>query len=193
MRILYWIGRIGDKFGAYERYNILLAEKCRRREHQIIVMHDIPNTVPEYNRSLQAFGSKQVVIGHTYRDPWRALPRAADFVRTWKPDVVHTHFVNPLALPMLKLLRVPLVYQTWHNSIDHVIRLRTRLILYIDTCCTRRMLAVSERVRQDEIRAGVPPKHIKTLYLGLPLNDFVASADMCSQPHPNGFDSPGQV
>jgi glycosyltransferase involved in cell wall biosynthesis len=54
------------------------------------------------------------------------------------------------------------------------------------------MLAVSERVRQDEIRAGMPPDHIKMLYLGLPLRDFTASAGAPSKPYPAGFDSPEQ-
>ena len=119
MRILHWVGTTGSKFGGLERYNVLLAKKCRQRGHEIVVMHDIPNPVPEYTLRLQAAGSQQLVIGHTYADPWRALPRAARFVQTWKPDVVHVHFVNPLALPMLRLLRVALVYKTYHSGIDH--------------------------------------------------------------------------
>jgi glycosyltransferase involved in cell wall biosynthesis len=190
MRILYWIGRIGEKFGGCERYNVLLAEKCASRGHQIIVVHDNPNTVPEYNMRLKTAGSEQIVIGDTYTDAWHVLPRAARFVRHWSPDVVHAHFVNPLALPLLKLFRVPLVYQTWHNSINHRIAARTRLIRYIGSYCTQRMLAVSERVRQDEIRAGVPMEHIRRLYLGLPLREFVASATKRSEPDPLGFDSP---
>jgi glycosyltransferase involved in cell wall biosynthesis len=194
MRILYWIGRVGDKFGSLERYNVLLAEKCRWRGHQVVVMHDIPNTVPEYVQRLQAAGSRLLVIGHTYSDPWHALPSAIRFVREWKPDVVHVHFVNPLVLPLLKVLQVPVVYQTFHTGIDHAISNRTRLIVWMCQHCTRRILAVSDRVRRDEIRAGVHPDRIRTLYLGLSLRDFLGSSNSCSGPIPNGLNgSKGKI
>ncbi len=190
MRILYWIGQIGDKFGSYERYQVLLAEKCRQRGHEILIVHDLPNTVPEYRRRLEAAGSTLLVLGDTYKKPLQALSNMARLVHAWKADVVHVHFVNPLALPMLKLVGVPLVYQTWHTSIDHAISPLTRVIRFVGGHCTRRMLAVSERVRRDEIRAGVSPNHIRTLYLGLPMRDFIASAEAHTSPLPSAYGEP---
>src|SRR5690242_18056245 len=111
MKILYWLGGVGDKLGGLERYNILLAEACLLRGREIIILHDKPNTVPAYAQRLQSAHSQFVMIGDTYADPLHALPNAARFIRSWKPDIVHTHFVNPLALPMLRLLGVPLIYQ----------------------------------------------------------------------------------
>jgi glycosyltransferase involved in cell wall biosynthesis len=187
MRIIYWIGRVGDKFGSLERYNVLLAEACNQRGHEVIIMHDIPNTIPEYAQRLQSAKAELIVIGHTMDDPWHALPRAARLVRYWKPDVVHTHFVNPVALPVLKLMRVPLLYQTYHTGIDHAIAPKTRVIRWLVQSCTKRILAVSDRIRSDEIRAGVHPARIQTLPLGLYIRDFIASAVTCNQPTPPGY------
>lgn len=184
MRILYWVGHVGDKFGGFERYNTLLAEKCSHRGHQIVMVHENENTVPEYNDRLKAVNSRQIVIGSTYKYPLSAFGRAVSFVRSWRPHIAHVHFASPLSLPLLKMLGVPLIYQTWHNSIDHDISLRTRAIRFVGKHCTTRMLAVSERVRCDEIRAGVPPAHIKTLYLGLPLRDFAAHGTASSDEDP---------
>ena len=177
MRIAYWIGRVGDKLGSLERFNIRLAEKCLERGHEVVIVHDIPNTVPEYNRRLEAVGSKQIVVGNTYTEPLRAFPRAIRFIRTWRPDIVHTHFGSPIGFLLAKACRVPLVYQTWYHVIDHPISLRTRLIRKIGYLCTRREFALSRATLRDEIRAGVPAHHIYQLYLGLPFKDFLAEAD----------------
>jgi glycosyltransferase involved in cell wall biosynthesis len=187
MRIIYWIGRVGDKLGSLERYNILLAEICNKRGHEIVIMHDKPNSVPEYAFRLQRGQAQFVVIGNTYDDPWHALPIAAGYVRSWKPNIVHTHFVNPLALPMLKLLRVPLIYQTYHSGIDHKIAYMTRLIRFMVQLCTKRVLAVSNRVRCDEIRAGIYANHIQVIPLGISIRDFLSSADKSSEPIPPGY------
>src|SRR5262249_5710806 len=94
---------------------------------------------------------------------------------------------SPLSWPLLKGLGIPAIYQTWHNSIDHRIAFRTRLIRHLGKRCTTRMIAVSHRVRDDEIRAGVPPGHIRTLYLGLPLRDFVATINDQNGPDPSSY------
>jgi len=190
MRILFWVGQLGDKFGSIERYNIQFAQKCRQRGHEVIIMHDRPNTQPEYIQGLEASGAKLVVIGDTYGDAKNAIFRLTNLIHIWKPDVVHIHFVNPLVLPVLKILKVPQIYKTWHTSIDSPISLRTRLIRVVSNYTTTRILAVSERVVQDEIRAGTRPGHIQKLYLGVPLCDLLATSSTdCDSPVPLGFNS----
>ena len=191
MRIAYWLGGVGDKFGSLERYNILLAEACLQRGHELVVIHDKPNTVSEYAERLCAARAELIVIGDTYACPRTALGNASRFIRSWKPDIVHTHFVNPLALPMLKLLGVPLLYQTYHTGIDHPICLRTRMIRCVVQLCTRRVLAVSERMRRDVIRAGVMARHARTLPLGLPIRDFLAATNFLGPQVPTGYNDPG--
>src|SRR5262249_21702734 len=125
MKILYWVGRVGDKFGGFERYNSLLAAKCRERGHQIVMMHDTVNTHPEYNERLKRAHSAQVVIGNTYSHAFSSFLRASQFIRSWKPHLAHVHFASPLSWAVLRAQRVPLVYQTWHTAIDHHIGFRT--------------------------------------------------------------------
>ena len=190
MRIIYWIGCIGDKYGSLERYNVLLAQACNQRGHDLIIMHDIPNTVPEYAQDLCDAKAKLLVNDHSYDNPLPSLLHAARLAKEWRPDVIHTHFVNPLALPMFKLLNVPLLYQTYHSGIVHKISLRKRIIKWGVQKCTRRIFAVSDRVRNDEIRAGVNPSHIFTLPLGLAIRDFLNSTEIINRPYPGGFNNP---
>jgi glycosyltransferase involved in cell wall biosynthesis len=192
LRIIYWIGRIGDKFGSLERYNILLAQACNQRGHELIIVHDIPNTVPEYAQCLRDAKAQFLVNGHSYANPLYSFSNAVHLVRAWKPDVVHTHFVNPVALPLLKFLNVPLLYQTYHSGIDHEIRLRTRIIRWGIQLCTKRIFAVSNRVRNDEIRVGINPSHIFTLPLGLAIQDFLNASKTIIGPYPNGFNDPNK-
>lgn len=190
MRILYWIGQIGDKLGSVERYNILLAEKCRQRGHQLYIIHDRPNTQTEYLQLLISKGAKIKAVGDTYNAPVSAFQKAFRFIQKWEPDVAHIHFVNPIVLLFLKIMGVPQIYKTWHTSIDHPIRVRTKIIRYLSNLTATRILAVSERVLQDEIRAGTNKQLLKVQYLGIPINDFLASAGTYESPIPNGFNNP---
>lgn len=192
MRIIYWIGRIGDKYGSLERYNVLLAQACNQRGHELIIMHDIPNTVPEYAQHLCDAKAKLLVNENSYTNPLPSLFNAARLVKTWQPDVFHTHFVNPVALLMLKLLNVPLLYQTYHSGIVHKISLRKRIIRWGVQICTKRIFAVSNRVRKDEIRAGVNPSHISTLPLGLAIRNFHNSTEIINKPYPRGLNDPNK-
>lgn len=192
MRIIYWVGTLGSKFGSLERYLVLLAEVCKENRHEIVFIHESPNIVTAYKERLRNAQADLVVIPNSYKDPWQALFSAAKFVKLWKPDLVNTHFVNPVALPMLKLLNVPLLYQTYHSGIDHKISLKTRIIRWRVQLCTKRIFAVSNRVRNDEIRAGVSPSHISTLPLGLAIRDFLNSTEIINGPYPKGFNDPNK-
>lgn len=187
MRIIYWIGGVGDKFGGLERYNVLLAEECKKRNYPLVIMHDKPNTIAQYSQRLIDAKTQFVVIGNTLRDPFHAIPNSLHFVKSWKPDIVHTHFVNPVVLPLLKILGIPLLYQTYHTGIDHRISLKTRVIRWMVQICTKRVLAVSERMKSDISKAGVHPSHIKTLPLGLSIRDFLEAASFSKEQIPPGY------
>lgn len=189
MRILYWT-RTGNKLGSLERYYILLAQECQRRGHELILMHDVPNTVPEYHDLLRNAGAKYVESGNSWKAPLRALRAAARLVREWHPTIIHTHFINPLMLPALRVLSRGRMYTTFHSGIEGDIKLRTRLASRFRQACSHRLLAVSDRVRRDYIRAGISPSRISTLYLGLDLEGISAASDRCSAPVPEGYGDP---
>jgi glycosyltransferase involved in cell wall biosynthesis len=172
MRIAFWV-RTGNKYGSLERFIALFAEVCKTNGHAFLLINEVENTTPEFCHRLANAGANQVVVGESLQSPTKTLVKALQYLREWKPNIVQLHFVNSLALPLLKSSGIPLVYQTYHSGINHDISLRTRFLRWLDNSFATRVLAVSERVRTDQIRAGVKPIHIKKLYLGLLSRDFI--------------------
>jgi glycosyltransferase involved in cell wall biosynthesis len=186
MRILQWM-RMGDKFGSLERYSVLLARECKCRGHELVLMHDVPNTVAKYHESLHAASARYVESGDSWKSPIRALRTVAALTARWKPDIVHTHFINPLILPALRVLGRARTYLTFHSAIEHRAGARTRLACQLRQVLSDRLFAVSERVRNDCILAGVSPARIATLYLGLDIDGLLADSDNCLAPVPKGY------
>jgi glycosyltransferase involved in cell wall biosynthesis len=186
MRILYW-NRTGNKLGSLERYYILLAQECQRRGHELALMHDVPNTVPEYHELLRKAGARYVESGNSWKAPARALLAAAGLIKEWHPSIIHTHFINPLMLPALRILSRGLVYTTFLSGLDDKIKLRTRLAWSLQQTCTHRLFADSERGRRDIIRAGVIPTRVSTQYLGLDLEATFGASRTCLPPAPTGY------
>lgn len=189
MRIAFWV-RAGNKYGSLEKYIALFSETCHKNGHKFLLINEIENSSQAYCYRLERSGAKQVVVGESLNSPGRVFAKVVGKVRKWKPDIVQLHFVNSLAIPLLKSVGVPLVYQTYHSGIDHPISLRTRILHSLDNWIATRTFAVSERVRSDEIRAGAAPNRIQTFYLGLPMKDFRVQNPQLLEPKPYGYDDP---
>lgn len=190
MRIIEWI-RAGNKLGNVERYTLLFVEKCNKLGYEVAVMNDVENTNPEYFNCLKKAGSRQIVIGETRNDPINAFNKAGKFIKTWKPDIVHTHFINPLSIPFLRFLRTPIIYKTYHSGIEHSISLRTRIIFNIDSYLTTRCFAVSNGVRTQVIHGGGKPDHIDVIYRGIDTN-YLNKNHLVLQPIPPGLNDPSR-
>jgi glycosyltransferase involved in cell wall biosynthesis len=186
MRIAFWV-RAGNKYGSLERYIALFAEICKERGHAFLLINEIENTSKEFCDRLARAGAMQVTVGASSLSPIKTFGKTLRHFRDWKPDIVQLHFINSLAIPILKSYGVPLVYQTHHSSIDHAISLRTRVFRKLDNLFAPRTFAVSERVRLDEIRAGADPDKIEKMYLGLRLLDFEGHNLVIQCPEPTGW------
>jgi glycosyltransferase involved in cell wall biosynthesis len=187
MKILYWVGHIGNKFGAYEKYVLLLAEICKVRGHQLIVLHEGPNSVELYRNTLSELGADYVSIPHTLKEPVRAIPSAISAIRRYRPDIVHFNFANPLILSFAKLSGVPLIYRTCHNGIPKA-TVRTRISRVMNNAFVDHFFAVSYRVWNDEINAGVCKNKLTLNFLGLPIeNYFNSSLSTIETPFPSGW------
>jgi glycosyltransferase involved in cell wall biosynthesis len=171
MRIAFWV-RVGNKYGGMEKYIALFAETCKEQGYDFLLINEIENTTKEYCDRLSNAGAEQVVVGESLQSPLIVYIKVMKHLQNWKADIVQMHFINSLAIPLLKIYGVPLIYQTCHTGIDHEISLRTRFFRNINNIFAKRVFAVSERVRQDEIRAGTNPDHIEKMPLGLRLSDF---------------------
>jgi glycosyltransferase involved in cell wall biosynthesis len=153
-----------------------------------VLLFDVPNTVPEFHESLRNAGARYEESGNSWEAPTRALRAAARLAREWRPSIIHTHFINPLMLPALRIISRGRIYTTFHSGIEREIGLGTRVASQFRQTCSHRLLAVSERVRRDYVRAGVSPSRISTLYLGLDIEGLAVASNACLPPAPKGYD-----
>jgi glycosyltransferase involved in cell wall biosynthesis len=188
VKIVFWV-RAGNKFGGLERYIVLFAEECQKRGHSFYLINEVENTSAEYLSRLKEYGAIQAVVGESCLDMPNVFSKAIHQIRAWNPDIVQLSFVSSMAIPLLKIAGVPLVYKTYNTGIDHPISLRTRGLSMLNNWFATRVLTVSERVRKDEIRAGIKPDKIITSYRGIPLKDYETKTCL-SGPPPNGWDIP---
>ncbi len=109
------------------------------------------------------------------------LGQLVALIRKLRPDVVHTHTAKAGTLGRLAafLCRVPVVVHTYHGHVFHGYfgPAKTRLYVAIERWLgrhTHRLLAVSERVRQDLLELGIGrPDRFEVLPLGLDLDGFL--------------------
>jgi glycosyltransferase involved in cell wall biosynthesis len=171
MRILFWV-RTGNKYGSLEKYTAQFAEICKEQGHIFLLINEIENTSSNYRERLSKAGVTQIVIGESARSPIKTLVSLIKYLRSWQPDIVQLHFVNSMVLPILKIFKVPLAYQTYHSGIDHAISIKTRFLRRIDNLFATRVFAISKRVYEDELKAGVNARKLHQIYLGLDPDDF---------------------
>ncbi|HLO14349.1 MAG TPA: glycosyltransferase [Anaerolineales bacterium] len=171
MRILYWVGHIGNKFGAYEKYILLFAKVCRARGHKLTVLHEGFNSVRFYRNTLCELGAEYVSIPHTLKEPMQGIPSAINVIKKHRPDIIHFNFTNPLIMPLAKLFGIPLGYRTCHNGIPKI-TVKTRISKTMNNIFIDRFFAVSRHVRDDEICAGVRKDKLFLNFLGLPIESY---------------------
>ena len=172
LRIAHLMGSLGTKMGAYERWAVLLAQKCRQRGHEIVFLHDRANLFPEYVDQIANTGSRHYVMGDTYKDILRSIGWLRSFLARWKPDVVHVHFSSHLTWMLAHLMGVPLVYQSLHNPYPPDPALKTRAFLWLMIRWTRRVIAVSEAIKESVTRLDPSGDRLCMIYMGIPIPGF---------------------
>jgi glycosyltransferase involved in cell wall biosynthesis len=186
MRILYWV-RVGEKFGSFEKYLILLAKICKSHGYDFQIINDVENKIPIYLEQLSLYGVHPISFGDTSKEPLLLLPKVVSYIRNWKPDIVHLHFINSGIFPFLRFLGFHLVYKTYHSGINYSISLRTKTLRMVDNLFVKRVFAVSNRVLDDEIRAGVWKSKIQIQFLGLPIEEIRRDSKIIHSPIPYGW------
>ncbi len=112
------------------------------------------------------------------------LLKLGSLIRRYRPHIVHTHTAKAGAVGRLaaRLAGVPVVVHTFHGHTfrGYWGRLGSRLAVTTERALALfadRLIAVSDRVRDDLIEFGIaPPKKIVTVPLGLDLAPFTAVA-----------------
>jgi glycosyltransferase involved in cell wall biosynthesis len=190
MRIIFWV-RAGNKYGGLEKYIALFAEHCQKRGHPFLLLDEVENTSPEYNRRLKEADSQQIVIGQSAESPIRVFSHVDKVIKSWKPDVIQVHMASSLTIPFLKFRGIAGIYPTYHSGVSFPVGFKSRLAAFMVSRLATRVICVSERVRRDEICVGIQPKKITVIYLGLPIAEYLSEAGKIKKPIPPGYCQPG--
>ncbi len=122
MRILFLSTSMG--MGGADSQLLSAAQELRRRGHEIFIVSMTPLGPMGLEARRVGLFTESLQMRRGVPDP-RGLVRLARFVRSWRPDVVHSHMVhaNLLARALRFLAPVPALVSTIHN-IDEGGRLR---------------------------------------------------------------------
>jgi glycosyltransferase involved in cell wall biosynthesis len=112
---------------------------------------------------------------------WRSLQELRKLIRTFNPDIIHTHAAKPGALGRLAgyLEKVPVVVHTYHGHVFHSYfhPLKTRIFLEIERRLGRvsdALIAISPE-QKEELTATyriAPEEKFRIVPLGLDLDRF---------------------
>lgn len=133
-----------------------------------------PANIPNMHRALNPLKDRQAYL--TIREA----------VRTFKPDIVHTHAAKAGALGRLAAIHegVPVILHTFHGHIFHSYfnPVKTRVFLEIERWLAKRsscIIAISEEQRRElcEDFRIAPPEKFAVVPLGFDLNRFHENLD----------------
>jgi glycosyltransferase involved in cell wall biosynthesis len=110
-----------------------------------------------------------------------AFAQLVRLIRTFRPHIVHTHTAKAGTLGRLaaRVCRVPAIVHTYHGHVlqGYFSPAKARLFIAIERWLGRRtdrLLAVSERVREELLALGIGrPDRFQVLPLGLDLDGFL--------------------
>jgi len=188
MKVVFWV-RTGNKYGGFEKFIALFAELCKVRGHEFTLLSEIENTSKVFIDRLSSSNAKTFVVGESLKSPIATYHKAVNFLKKVQPDIVNLHFINSSAIPLMKSVGIPLIYQTYHSCINHSISLRTKILRGIDNSFADRIFAVSNQIKQDQIRAGIKEELIEIVPLGVYMPDFEGENKILKDNYPPYWDS----
>jgi glycosyltransferase involved in cell wall biosynthesis len=128
-----------------------------------------PILIPDMGRSI-----------HPARD-YKAYKQVQKIIKSFKPDIVHTHAAKPGAVGRLAAssLNVPVVVHTYHGHVFHSYfnRLKTKFIINTERYLAKRsdmLIAVSDQQQKelvDDFHIAAKEK-FRTVHLGFDLEKF---------------------
>ena len=168
MRIVYVLTSLG--MGGAEKQVVALAARMAERGHAVTLISLMARKAEEWPASVE------VLYLNIRKTPWSALAgvmRARDFLRGFRPDIVHSHSFHANMLGRLLALHVPglVVISTIHNVYEGG---RLRMLAYrLTDRLSRRTVAVSQAAADRFTRLGaVPAGRCVVLTNGIDIHEF---------------------
>ena len=157
-----------DSWGGLEIHLLQLGAQLRDRGHRVIIAGRPGRFV--LSRA-EALGLETFEATVRRQSDWTDVWRYRDFFRREKVDVIHAHNQDDALVPAVaaRLAGVPASFLTWHLPLPFRDRRRGRAILAL---LHRRLIAVSESVREMHLQNGVSQKRILVIHHGTDAEAF---------------------
>lgn len=170
LRDTYEVGGPGKTI--LETYRAIDATRFRLHLGVFLVKGEADDT--PFLREARSYGMPvHLISGHNQYDP-RLISRTAELVRSLGIDIVHAHEVKSdvIAYMAAKLHRVPIV-TTMHGWIGNTSK--QRALIALDKKVARgfdRVLAVSGKIRDQLLSAGVPESRVRLVHNAIVLDRY---------------------
>jgi len=159
-----------DSWGGLEIHLLNLAAQLKKRGHRVIVAGRPGRFV--LTRA-QTLGLETFEATVKRQGDWTDFGRLRDFFRREKVDVAHAHNQEDSLVPAAaaRLVGVPASFLSWHLPFPFRNRTRGRLILAL---LHKRLLPISESVRDMHLKNGVSPARMQVIRHGTDVEAFRA-------------------
>ena len=149
-------------WGGLEIHLLNLGAQLKKRGHRVIVAGRPGRFV--LTRA-QALGLETFEATVKRQGDWTDFGRLRDFFRREKVDVTHAHNQDDVLVPAAaaRLAGVPVSFVTWHLPIPFHSRASGHFILSL---LHKRLIAISESVRDMHIENGIPPARMEVIHHG---------------------------
>ncbi|MGO8935313.1 MAG: glycosyltransferase [Terracidiphilus sp.] len=167
MRIVYLLTSLG--VGGAEKQALAVAERMARRGHEVAVLVLMPRLPEEWPSAIRTL---HLDVRKTPVSVLGGFKRGRDFLREFRPDLVHSHsFHANIFARLLRLAGPPfVVLSTVHNVYEGG---WWRMVAYrLTDSLSRRTVAVSEAAAERFTRLKAVPSHKCSVILnGIDLNE----------------------
>jgi glycosyltransferase involved in cell wall biosynthesis len=173
MRIVYLLTSLG--VGGAEKQALAVAERMAKRGHTVAVLVLMPRLAEEWPTAIRTL---HLDVRKTPASVLKGYKRGRDFVREFRPDLVHSHsFHANIFARLLRLAGSPfVVLSTVHNVYEGG---WWRMVAYrLTDGLSRRTVAVSEAAAERFIRLkAVPPHKCSVILNGIDVGGFAPNAE----------------
>lgn len=181
MRILHLLALHSKKLGSIERWSLRLARVGRERGHEVLLGFSQPPASAKYVAALEKEQVRCLIDCPRSRVDIEYLRRLVSFIKLERIDVVHTHFSPSCHFGNLAAWLAGVPGRFWHLrsmsgigdgtpwSLGHIAAQRVSCWL------VSRIFSVSNAIREDFVRLGLPREKITVLPCGVNLERFCAS------------------
>ncbi len=164
--ILHLTGMKSTKYGGLEHYLIDLIELCNRRGYRSVLQYESPPRSTAYVSDLENRGAATVSMV-THGGPLHCVVGLAGLLRSVRPQIIQTHFVNKAVLFVTPIAGKILGARKIVSMVHNVHRSQRRPLWRFAYNAYDHVLAVSDAVAEDLMRGGVRENLISRHYLGL--------------------------